>query len=178
MVILALVVSLPVCTALAAVGLRGLRLIVSVLASQAVLHGLFSLFPASGAQGTHASFQAHAQSGHGFHGASPTSAPAPSTDSGLGGPVADSVASSEVVMILAHLAAALVSIAVLRRGEMLAQSLIDLLSLRTVRVLLQIDTALGQDQRRRPDPIWRAPGVERIWRGSGPCTVRGPPVCA
>lgn len=188
-VVLALAVSLPLCTALAAVRFGRLRLAASVLASQAVLHGLFSLLPASAgatAAGGSALGGPHADHGH----AAPPAGSVP--DAGHGTTTAPSAPAAEaalpalpvpggmldVGMAVSHLAAAVLTIAALRRGELILQAFSDLLSLRPARILMTPRAAHFGVRAARPTPGGPVLPLADLWAGRGPCTVRGPPVPA
>lgn len=177
-VVLALAVSLPLCTALAGVRLGRARLTVSVLVSQAVLHALFSALPASAA-GRLASVSPH--SGHGGHG---EAAMLPGTP-GIAAPgpeqtllVVSSGGTLDVGMLGAHLGAAALTIALLHRGETLLRAFADLLALGPVRLLMTPREALFGVRRARPIPPRVVRTLEDLWAGRGPRTLRGPPATA
>lgn len=174
-IVLALAVSIPLCTALSGVRLSRARLLAAVVSSQAVLHGLFELFPAHQA-GTAGA--AAADSGHGHHGGHShhgeqiaVDLPAGTSDhlhTGL-------TAGPDAAMAAAHVGAVVLTYALLRRGETLLAALGAALALRPVLLLLVGVVPLTDDRgaRSRPDrPVRYGAGV---WNGLGPRTVRGPP---
>ncbi|WP_147102976.1 hypothetical protein [Nesterenkonia populi] len=160
-VLLAMTVAVPVSTALASVRLSRLRLAAAVLLSQAVLHGLFALFPAAQSSRLQA---AGGEAGHAHH-------PHVAVMSGA----ADHAAhQTDATMVAAHLIAAAGTYAVLRRGELILAALSRLLGVEPA--------ALGLDQAVSSAPAPRLPQAPEapqlradLWCGEGPCTVRGPP---
>ncbi|GAB3186698.1 hypothetical protein [Nesterenkonia suensis] len=190
-VVLALVISLPLCTALAALRFSRLRLAGSVLSSQAVLHGLFSFLPASAAAPIPGAAAPDTHAGHAA-GQTAGQTAAPLSTAVPGGP-AETVAGApesavlgisvfggvfDLGMTLSHLAAAALTVVVLRRGELLLQAVADLLSLRPARLLLAPREALFGARAARPVAARFVPVVDDLWVGHGPRTVRGPPVFA
>lgn len=179
-IVLALAVSIPLCTALSGVRLSRARLIAAVVSSQAVLHGLFELFPAqqAGAAGAGATIgAAHghqaAQGPHVGHHAEQivTELPAETSDhlhSGL-------IAGPDAAMAAAHIGAAVLTYALLRRGETLLTALGAVLTLRPVLLLLVGVVPLTDDRSARRRPDWPARQGADVWNGAGPRTVRGPP---
>lgn len=160
-VLLAMMVAVPVSTALASVRLSRVRLAAAVLLSQAVLHGLFELFPAAQSsslqvipgEGAHAHHQHIELVPGGAQGA------AHQGDAG---------------MAAAHLFAALGTYAVLRWGELLLAALSRLLGVEPV--ALQLDQAAQPAPVQRPASIPEAPRRRAdLWPGEGPRTLRGPP---
>lgn len=154
-VLLALLISLPICIGLAGVRLSRTRLALSVGASQALLHGMFVLpAPPTAMRGEadveHAAHAAHA----------PEAAEAAQHASGH--------------MLPAHMLAALGTYLLLRRGEVLLAALVDLLTLRPARILMRAAGGLQTAARRVPIPrTARRPMLLRV--DVEPGTVRGPP---
>ena len=175
-IVLALAVSIPLCTALSGVRLSRARLIAAVVSSQAVLHGLFELFPAqqagaaaSGAGSAHLDGHRHHAGAHGQQIA--VDLPAGTSDhlhSGLS-------AGPDAAMAAAHIGAAVLTYALLRRGETLLTALGAVLTLRPVLLLLVGVVPLTDDRSARRRPGWPARHGADVWNGAGPRTVRGPP---
>lgn len=167
-ILLALAVSIPLCTALSGVRLSRGRLAAAVLSSQAVLHGLFELFPAQQAGGATGAAAGHA--GHSHHVEHiAVDLPADSADHlhGLS-------AGPDAGMAAAHLGAAVLTYALLRRGETLLAACGALLSLRPV-LLLAAAVPLTDDRRARSLPARPLLHGADVWNGAGPRAVRGPP---
>lgn len=173
-ILLALVISVPLCTALCSVRLSRARLAGAVVLSQMVLHGLFTLFPSSYGvapgiadphlHAVHSGGASDPAGSHAAHGAPEMLAahPVPSAHDGP--------------MLAAHLVAAVVTYLVLRRGELLLTLMADSVALRPFLMLLCASALTVVLPRRRPahvtEPLW----VLRLWPGAGPRTVRGPPL--
>ncbi len=165
-IILALAVSIPLCTALSGVRLSRRRLVAAVLSSQAVLHGLFELFPAQQAARHSAT---PAAPGHAHHETVAVLSAGTETHvhAGLG--------DLDLAMTAAHMGAAAVTYMLLRRGETLLCALAAVLMLTPVVTLLAGVGTLTDDRAARrapPAPVRHAAGV---WNGAGPRTLRGPP---
>ena len=159
-VLLALAVSVPLCTALATLRFGRLRLVASVLISQAVFHGLFTFLPASaGAVAPSGAAAAVPHAGHGQAALSAVQGGAP-----------------DLGMTFSHGLAAVLTIVVLRRGELILDAFSSLLSLRPARILMTpraVPLGVGSADLTPSGPI---PPLTDLWAGRGPCTVRGPPV--
>ncbi|GAB3185744.1 hypothetical protein GCM10027060_25480 [Nesterenkonia halophila] len=156
-VLLALLISLPICIGLAGVRLSRTRLALSVGASQALLHGMFVLpAPRGEADVEHAAHAAHAsEAAHAAHAVEPAQ-------------------HASGHMLPAHVLAALGTYLLLRRGEVLLAALIDLLTLRPARILMRAAGELQIAARRVPIPrTARRPMLLRV--DVEPATVRGPP---
>ncbi|MBO0596713.1 hypothetical protein I2485_04440 [Nesterenkonia sp. E16_7] len=171
---LALAVSLPVCASLVAVRLSRVRLGAAVVFSQAVLHGLFALFPAAGASDGAAepsgpAAEAAAQTGHAAHDHSLTITA-----------VADSSTTAQVLpdapMLLAHALAALFTFAVFRRGELILQALSALLLLRPIFLLFLHPIAQTGPRAICAHNSFTTVILQDLWLGGGAQTLRGPPV--
>lgn len=178
-VVLALAVSLPLCTALAAIRLGTLRLTASVLVSQAVLHGLFTVLPASAASSGVRFTGPGPHAGH--DGSVVTQVPEGPTAAAPGGAeqalfAAGPAGSPDAAMLAAHLGAAVFVIALLHRGEMLLEAIADLFALRPVIILMTPREALFGVRGARPAPARPVQALEDLWAGRGPRTLRGPPV--
>lgn len=175
-ILLALAISVPLCSAFCSVRLSRGRLAAAVVLSQAVLHGLFSLFPASygmapagiaepHTHGLHGEDLPEGPDGHGAH-ASAEALGVHSVSSGSSG--------HDGAMLAAHLFAAAATYLLLRRGELLLEVVAEAVALRAFLLLLQLPQPLPDRRRVRPAP---APSwTLRLWPGSGPRTVRGPPL--
>lgn len=168
--ILALAVSLPVCASLSAVRLSRARLGAAVVFSQAVLHGLFALFPAAGTSaGTTVHSDAAAHAGHAGHdhlltvtGAAETSAVAQVLP--------------DAPMVFAHVCAAIFTFAVIRRGELILHALGTLLLLRPVFMLFLRPVSLTGPRAIRAHDSFSTVILRDLWCGAGAQTLRGPPV--
>ena len=174
--ILALAVSIPLCTALSTRRLSRGRLAVAVLLSQGALHGLFELFPAGSAAAVHDGSGSAGGHAAGHHDAVPAPLPASAPDaSSL---PADSASGVEWAMVAMHALAAVVSYLLLRRGEVILAALMELLDLRPA-VLRGFDSRAPLPPRPRValrDSRETLPGPWAIWPGEGPRTLRGPPL--
>lgn len=168
-IVLAMAVSVPLCTALSGVRLSRSRLAAAVLSSQMLLHGLFQLFPAQ--QAATGLAGAEELSTHGHHGPgaplSLTVDPQAHSHTGLSHP--------EVAMIAAHLAAALLTYGLLRRGETLLCALAALVTLVPALMLLAGFRILTDDLAFRRFPVAPVRHEADVWNGAGPRTLRGPP---
>lgn len=168
-IMLAMAVSIPLCTALSGVRLSRSRLVAAVLSSQMVLHGLFEFFPAR--QAATRLTGSEEPSAHAHHGPeAPLSLPADPQahlHAGLSEP--------EAAMIAAHLAAALLTYGLLRRGETLLCTLAAVLTLVPVLMLLVGFRALTDDLASRRSPAAPVRHEADVWNGAGPRTLRGPP---
>lgn len=167
-IVLALAVSIPLCTALSGVGLSRVRLAAAVLSSQAVLHGLFELFPAQQAGGATGAAAAHA--GHSHH----VEHVAEDLPAGTADHLHGLSAGPDAGMAAAHLGAAVLTYALLRRGETLLVACGALLSLRPA-LLLAAAVPLTDDRRARSLPDRPLLHGADVWNGAGPRAVRGPP---
>lgn len=185
--VLALVLAAPVCTALAGRALSWWRLIAAVSASQLLFHGLYSIgAQTSGVTITPRSTTSevvgnagHAgHTGHADH-LSVSVEPGSNPVSALAGPASlpgADVAGADVAgatMVTAHLLAVVVTVLLLRRGEHAAEALVGLLMLRRPRVLLSSWRPMTPVRRRRPAFILTVPRLfSRVVATAG---VRGPP---
>ena len=151
--VLALALSLPVCTALVGARFERLRLILALLTGQAILHSLFTLLPATSAT-------------------SPW--PTPTGHHHLAGAV-HVTGELDVVMMASHLAAAAATLGALRHGERLLQSIAGLVSLRPARTLMAPNSELLGARHVRTALIWTATSLADLWTGRGSRPVRGPP---
>ena len=179
-IILTLIVSIPVCVQLSGRTLSVGRLAAAVLSSQALLHGLFALLPATSAGNSGLPSGAHAH--HGDPGAGAGSGAASSAFSssvhgaspfGAGHIIAGQ---TDTAMIAAHLLAAVFAFSLLRRGETLLHAITERLGIAPVLILL------------RPQPVPAAPQripmrgkvsdqpLQDLWPGESPRTPRGPPM--
>lgn len=171
--LLAVVLSLPVCVAMAGVRLSRWRIAVGVLVAQGLLHLLFSPFGGHGGgefEVTESTVPGH---GHQHHGAGAIELPDVAVVGGHGG-------SGGPSMVLAHLIAAAVTFLFLCHAEAVHEALRHIITLRPV-VLLVIDgPVLLVPERARPTgPVVVRPGVRSAtWLGCGPRTLRGPPTLA
>ncbi|MHA7306497.1 hypothetical protein ACX80E_14855 [Arthrobacter sp. TMN-49] len=162
MLILSIVLSGLVCTVLAGRVLSLWRLMLGVLLSQAMFHGLFSLGTPTGSL--------PASTGHTGHSTHQMVETAQLAQTAM--PVMDH---SSPAMWLSHIVAAVLTVAVLRRGESVAVALMDALRLR-VAPLLVLVTVLAAEADPAPNPgAWPV----RVLTSMGiPCSVsryRGPP---
>lgn len=162
MLILSLVLSGLVCTVFAGRLLSMWRLLVGVLLSQALFHGLFSLGVPSGSAPAMVDHAGHSneQMAESLHLAAAAT------------PVMDH---SSSVMWLSHILAAVFTVVVLRHGESVAVALLDALRLR-VKPLLMLVRVLAAEADPAPVPgSWPV----RVLPSLGiPCSVmryRGPP---
>lgn len=180
-ILLTLAASIPVCVQLSAVLLSRLRLAAAVLSSQALLHGLFAVFPAPAAASSGLPAGAH-----GHHGGSPIlSVPDPGVDYEFAVPSsvveasqhsAHSVAGqTDAAMIGAHLAAAVFAWCLLRRGETLLQAIAEQLSIAPVGRLLTAQPAARTEPRRISLTCAEPENNGNTWLGAGPRSLRGPP---
>lgn len=161
MLILSFVLSGLVCTILAGRLLSMWRLLVGVLLSQALFHGLFSLGVPSGS--------APAMAGHAGHS---TTHMSEALQMAGAAPAMDH---SSSVMWLSHALAAVFTVVLLRHGESVAVALLDALRLR-VKPLLMLVHVLAAEADPAPVPgSW----LVRVLPNLGiPCSVmryRGPP---
>ncbi|WP_022871783.1 hypothetical protein [Nesterenkonia alba] len=166
-VLLALLVAVPISTALSSVRLSRRRLAAAVVASQALLHGLFALFPAATASSVQVSSPA---AGHAHH-------ESLSLVSAAGGPTgaAEHLAhSSDATMLAAHVLAAAVTYAVLRHGEVLLAALADALGVSPA--VLEVPDKAPTPSPRLPQWPAVVPLRDELWLGRSPRTLRGPPV--
>lgn len=164
--VLALAVSVPVCVQLSGIRLSRRRLTAAVATSQAFLHGLFAMMPASSAGSVdlvgdpHLHHQQHLVLDVGINAAAQAGDP-----------------HSGATMLATHTAAALLSYGLLRRGETLLYAIADQLSLAPVFILLTGAPSViaGQDGLRIP--VTTAPdSTADAWAGADARTLRGPPV--
>lgn len=174
--VLALAVSLPVCASLSAVRLSRARLGAAVVFSQAVLHGLFALFPATGKSAStiaHSAATVHsdaaAHTGHAVHDHVVTVAGAAETSA-----VAQVL--PDAPMVFAHLCAGLFTFAVIRRGELILHALGTLLLLRPVLLLFLRPVSLTGPRAIRAHDSFSTVVLRDLWCGGGARTLRGPPV--
>lgn len=164
--ILSLAISIPVCVQLSGVALSRRRLAGAILTSQAVLHILFSLFPASRAQPSGLNPGLHHQ-----HSAAPGVPSSP-----VGADSSHSLsAQTDSTMIAAHLLAAALAYFLLRRGETLLAAILDQLSITPVDLGWQPPQPIP-DTRRICLTSQTPENDGDLWAGSGPRTLRGPPV--
>ncbi|WP_218221188.1 hypothetical protein [Nesterenkonia sp. Act20] len=167
--LLALALSVPVCAVLSSVRLSRGRLGAAVLFSQAVLHGLFAIFPASGAAGGAVVVGTH--TGHGAHGGVQAGAAIEVAQTGtVAGVLPDAP------MMLAHVLAGIFTYGVLRRGELVLEGLTRLLSLRPIVLLLQPPALLAGPRRIRAHRSFTTTVLRDLWLGGGAQTLRGPPL--
>lgn len=158
-VLLALAVSIPLGVALTSIRHRRVRLAAAVVVCQAVLHGLYALFPAQSGGWGPSALLLEGELGMGPHGAHGSVLPDPP-------------------MAAAHLLAALITYALLRRGEILLSSLRELLDVSLVLLLVLAAPLIPVS------PVRRMPlGLDRDhlsdqWSGRSSRTLRGPPVLA
>lgn len=168
--VLALVVSLPVCAWLCGVRLSRVQLGAAVVFSQAVLHSLFALLPATGAP---VSAVPHGQgaghSGAGAHVHVLTTAAA--TDAS---PVAQVLPDGP--LIIAHVLAAVFTFAVFRRGEVILHALGALLLLSPVVMLFLRPVSLTGPRAISAHDSFSTVTLRDLWTGGGGQTLRGPPV--
>lgn len=171
-VLLALAVSIPVCVQLSGVALSRRRLAAAVLSSQAVLHGLFALLPATSVGRT-----GLAASAHGHHG---DSAAAPGAENAITTAAAHMIAGqTDTTMIATHLLAAAFAFYLLRRGETLLHTIAERLSVGPVLILLSRQPVPPAPRRiPLPDHAAAQRPIYDMWPGEGPRTLRGPPVLA
>ncbi|MCH8563584.1 hypothetical protein LTH96_10975 [Nesterenkonia sp. LB17] len=168
--VLALAVSLPVCASLSAVRLSRARLGAAVGFSQAVLHGLFALLPATGASASATvNSDAAAHAGHAAHDHAVTVVGAAQTST-----VAQVL--PDAPMIIAHVCAAIFSFGVIRRGELILQALAALLLLRPVLLLFLRPVSLTGPRAIRAHDSFSTVILRDLWLGGGAQTLRGPPV--
>lgn len=166
--LLSVIISVPVCVALSSVKFSRPRLLAAVLSSQGVLHGLFALFPASGSYGS-ATVQSGGSPGHQHHHEHLIVETA--------GHQSVSVM-PDASMGLSHLAAAIVTYTLLRRGELVLHALSELWGIHPVLLLADTRPPVALFPR-QPVPSTRIPLLLRdLWPGAGPRTLRGPPVAA
>lgn len=171
--LLALALSVPVCAVLSSVRLSRGRLGAAVLFSQAILHGLFALFPANWASsgavvaGSHAGHGAHAGGQAGVHATTAIEATQPGTVAAV---------LPDAPMMLAHVLAGIFTYAVLRRGELVLEALSGLLSLRPIVLLLRRPVLLAGPCRIRAHRSFTTTVLRDLWLGGGAQTLRGPPL--
>ncbi|WP_344684091.1 MULTISPECIES: hypothetical protein [Actinomycetes] len=152
--LLALAVSTPLGVALTWVRNSRLRLLMAVLLSQAVLHGLYTMFPARPGGADLAA------------------------GTGVGSESAHISAMPDSPMAAAHLLAALFAYEFLRRGEVFMDSLRELLDIGLVLLLILATPLIPARPMRR-----LSLGVDRTrlsdqWSGRSSRTLRGPPALA
>jgi len=167
--VLALAISLPVCSALSSVRLSRIRLGAAVGFSQVVLHGLFALFPASGAAS--GVVVDSVGTGRGVHDHAVTVSAAAHT-----GTVAQVL--PDAPMILAHALAAVFTFAVIRRGEVLLHALVSLMFLRPAFILFLRPVSLTGPRAIMAHDSFDTVILRDLWTGAGAQTLRGPPVLA
>ncbi|MGJ9426625.1 hypothetical protein ACHABX_12375 [Nesterenkonia halotolerans] len=167
--LLALAISVPVCSVLSSVRLSRGRLGAAVLFSQAVLHGLFAFFPASGAVSGAVVGGSHA--GHGAHDGVQAGVAIEATQSGTVAAVLP-----DAPMMLAHVLAGIFTYAVLRRGELVLEALAGLLRLRPIVLLLQRPVLQAGPRRIRAHRTFTTTVLRDLWLGGGAQTLRGPPL--
>lgn len=171
--LLALAISVPVCSVLSSVRLSRGRLGAAVLFSQVVLHGLFAFFPASGAVGGAVVGGSHA--GHGAHGGVQAGVHATTAiEATQSGTVAAVL--PDAPMMLAHVLAGIFTYAVLRRGELVLEALAGLLRLRPIVLLLQGPVLQAGPRRIRAHRTFTTTVLGDLWLGGGAQTLRGPPL--
>ncbi|GAA3286446.1 hypothetical protein [Nesterenkonia halobia] len=157
-VLLALLISLPICIGLAGMRLSRTRLALSVGASQALLHGMFVPPAPPPAMRGEADVEHAAHASEAAHAAH----------------AAEAAQHASGHMLPAHVLAALGTYLLLHRGEVLLVALVDLLTLRPARILMRAAGGLQTAARRVPIPrTARRPMLLRV--DVEPGTVRGPP---
>lgn len=177
-IVLALAVSVPVCVALSSVRLSRIRLAAAVLVSQAALHGLFALLPAPAGATVNFSPPAGLPHAHGLPEPLGLEAVDPLLHSPvLTAPLLHSAVPLDAAMTTAHLLAAGLTFALLRRGEVILYAITDVLTLRPVLLLLSPSAAqLGVCSPRQTAEWMDSPLARDVWPGDGAGTLRGPPV--
>ncbi|GAA1189196.1 hypothetical protein GCM10009674_30970 [Nesterenkonia xinjiangensis] len=176
-VLLALAVSTPLGVALTSVRHSRVRLATAVLLSQAVLHGLYALFPAHSGPGT--SLSTGAASGGGLAGAHPgdrgdlTLLAAGELQASPHGTHVSVM--PDASMAAAHLLAAVITYALLRRGEILMTSLRELLDVARVLLLVVVAPLVPVRTVRRMPLTFDRPRLADQWSGRSSRTLRGPP---
>lgn len=161
MLILSLVLSGLVCTVFAGRLLSMWRLLVGVLLSQALFHGLFSLGVPSGS--------APAMAGHAGHS---TEQMSEALHLAAAAPVMDH---SSSVMWLSHVLAAVFTVVLLRHGESVAVALLDALRLR-VKPLLMLVRVLAAEADPAPVPgSWPVRVLPSLGIHCSVMRYRGPP---
>lgn len=179
-ILLTLTVSIPICVQLSGRLLSVRRLAAAVLSSQALLHGLFALFPATSAGNSGLPSGNHAHHGDPVTGAgsgAASSALSPGAYEASPAAAAQIIAGqTDTAMIAAHLLAAVFAFCLLRRGETLLHAIAEQLGIAPVLILL------------RPQPVPAAPhripvrgevadqSAQDLWPGENPRTPRGPPM--
>ncbi|MDF2442863.1 MAG: hypothetical protein JWR01_1066 [Subtercola sp.] len=176
---LALAFSSVVCVALAGRSLSVVRLSISVVSSQVILHTLFAVGASGGGTGGGATVTMSTMQHHGDV-LLTVSGAAGGVAAGGGGPMLLGALAAQLCsgMWIAHLAAALVTILALRRGESAFWGLVSVAGLRFRRLFRPFFV--------EPTPVARVDGadwsverdhrrdlgvfLESVWR-------RGPPVC-
>ncbi|RJN31742.1 hypothetical protein [Nesterenkonia natronophila] len=177
-VILALVVSLPICVQLSGTLMSPGRLAGAVLGSQVVLHGLFALFP-----GPTLTSSGLARESHAHHGVTANASlqraadsPDPATLVETGGGAAPSLAAqTETTMLLAHLVAALSALGLFCFGDALVRGMVDRIAIAPALMLLDLDLSRNIPPPSDADTARRVENAPIAWLGSGPRTLRGPP---
>lgn len=170
-VLLALAMSIPVCVNLSGVRLPRVRLAASIALSQALLHGLFALFPAERSSPAEARSPAVGAGAHHAEHAHQPALAAPEALS-VGGGIPEP---GDATMVAAHAGAGLLTYGVLRRGQVFLEAMVWWLALTPALLLL------GGPNRPpviSPSPLPEAEAprpLHSMWPGVGPRTVRGPP---
>lgn len=171
--VLAFLVSLPVCVWLASVQLSRIRLGAGVLFSQAMLHGLFTLFPvvaSSPSARVHGGASDYTlRSGHAAHDHA-LSILAAIQNGAVTHPSPDGP------MILAHLLAAAATFAAIRRGELILHALGTLVLLCPVFILFLRPVSLTGPRAICAHDSFSSVILRDLWLGGGAQTLRGPPV--
>ncbi|WP_460689667.1 hypothetical protein [Nesterenkonia suensis] len=152
-VLLALAVSTPLGVALTSVRHSRVRLAAAVLLSHAMLHGLYALSPA------HSTLLAAGELQTSTHGTDVSVVP-------------------DASMAVAHLLAAVITYALLRRGEILVTSLRELLDVARVLLLVVAAPLVPVRTMRRMPLTFDRPRLADQWSGRSSRTLRGPPALA
>ncbi|RJN31425.1 hypothetical protein [Nesterenkonia natronophila] len=169
-IVLSLAVSVPLCVGLAGVRLSRWRMALGIVASQGALHALFALFPHAGSSGSSLSLSGPAGHEHHVDHVVVTNA---------GGAAASQGVVPDAPMAIAHILAAGVTYLLLRRGEVLLEALVEWLVLRPA-LILWAPSPVAESSRtvRWTQSAPEAQGLQDLWPGAGPRTVRGPPQLA
>ncbi|WP_120003628.1 hypothetical protein [Nesterenkonia muleiensis] len=180
-ILLAVTVSVPLCVQLSGVTLSRARLVAAVLSSQAALHILFALFPASsaGSSGLVADSHTHhveaALLPFGGTGASNELAVSPAVGEAVHSSVPGIAAQTGSSMLATHLMAAALAYLLLRRGEVLLHAIAKRLVITPVLILLERQPAPHSAPRRIAFSVRHPENEDDAWLGSGPRSLRGPP---
>lgn len=179
-ILLTLIVSIPICVQLADRILSIGRLAAAVLSSQALLHGLFALFPVTSAGNSGLPAGAHAH--HGDPGTGAGSGAASSALSPGAHEVAPSDAAqiiagqTDTAMTVAHLLAAVFAFCLLRRGETLLHAIAERLGIAPVLILLKPQPVPAAPQRIPMRGEVADQPAQNLWPGESPRSPRGPPM--